>query len=149
MFSVQRGSIGLRQSGSRDVLDRISAATMRRFTQYLNEVQSDRVPSESQPATEISSGLGLEQPSDIIDLVSHSLQPHQFENEDIGSGPFSPFYRAPADYFTGTDVLSYFMGSRGGIDTGNAEMPGEYYPSVDEVVQNFFGDGIFGFGHDQ
>ena len=134
---------------SRDVLDRISAATMRRFTQNLNDMQSDRVPSGSQPATEMSSNLGLECPADMIDLVSHTLQPPQFENEDISNNLFSPFYGAQADSFTGTDVLSYFMGSGGDMNIGNVEMLGEYYPSVDEVMQNFFADGLVDLGHDR
>lgn len=134
---------------SRDVLDRISAAIMKRFTQNFNEIPTERMPSRSQPATEMSSDLGLDQPADMIHLISHNLPPLQFENGDMGNSHFSPSDWAQTDSFTGTDVLSYFMGSRGDMNMGNAEIPGEYYPSVDEAMQDFFGDGLGDFEYDQ
>ena len=129
---------------SRDVLDRISSTTMRRFTQGFNETQGNRVPSRSQPAAGISSNLGWEQPADVsdVEVVSDNLPPLHFENGDLGNDPFSPFYRAQADSFTTTNMLSYFMGSGTDMNTESADVLGEYYPGVDEVMHNFFEGGF-------
>ena len=132
---------------SRDVLDRISTTTMQRLTPKANETQGDRKPSRSQPAAKISSNVSVEQPADIngMDLVFQNLPPLQFENGDGGNDPFSPFYGAQADSFTTTDMLSYFMGSGTDLNSNGAELQGEYYPSVDEMMHNFFGSELRDF----
>ncbi|EXJ72000.1 uncharacterized protein A1O5_04503 [Cladophialophora psammophila CBS 110553] len=136
---------------SRDVLDRISAATMSRFNPKYCEAQSAKLDPRSQPTPQISTNLELERPSDAIDvdLVSPDFQPLQFGNSNIGNEYLSPFYEVQADSFTTTDMLSYFIGSGGDGSPNSAQTMGEYYPSVDEVIQNFFGDGFQGTGQNQ
>ncbi|KIX97987.1 uncharacterized protein Z520_06066 [Fonsecaea multimorphosa CBS 102226] len=138
---------------SRDVLDRISAATMSRFPMRVcvspsgGKVNQPRPP----PTPPIPATMGFEPPAAAVpnttDLISPpEFQAFQFGNANFGTAYMSPVYEPQADAFTTTDMLSYFMGSGGDGSTNNVSMMGEYYPSVDEVMQNFFGDGSRDFG---
>ncbi|KAH0846682.1 Zn(II)2Cys6 transcription factor [Fonsecaea pedrosoi] len=134
---------------SRDVLDRISAATMSRFTSRFYGTQSLKVQARPPPTPPISTTTGVEQRADIpnADLVPQTDFPTlQLDNGNLDSVYMSPIYETHADSFNTTDMLSYFMGFGGDGNINNAQMTDEYsYPSVDEVMQNFFANGLQGF----
>ncbi|OAP56946.1 hypothetical protein AYL99_09058 [Fonsecaea erecta] len=142
---------------SRDVLDRIAAATMSRFPMRVSETtrQSGKVNPRPPPTPPVSSNLGILDPPPTavpqnMNLVTPpDFQALQFGNGDFGMGHMSPVYETQADAFTTTDMLSYFMGSGGDGTANNAQIMGEYYPSVDDVMQNFLGDGFRDFGQYQ
>ncbi|OQV03995.1 Fungal Zn2-Cys6 binuclear cluster domain-containing protein [Cladophialophora immunda] len=137
---------------SRDVLDRISTATVSRFTTKFCETQSGTVNPRPPPAPPISANLGFEQATEVpdVDFISPpDFQALQFGNGSFGTGYMSPVYETQADSFTTTDMLSYFMGSGGDGNMNNAQMMGGYYPSVDEVMQNFFANGFRDLGEIQ
>ncbi len=130
---------------SRDVLDRVSTATLRRFTQKNKETaQVDRGSSRTQSAVNSSSTSGLGQTVDMFDAntVSGTLPGLQIGNGGIGNSTFPPFYAEQADALMSTDILSYFMGSQGNMNINNFETFGEYQPDMNGVMQNFFEDGF-------
>ncbi|KAM5372628.1 hypothetical protein ACJZ2D_007402 [Fusarium nematophilum] len=98
---------------SRDILDRVSKATTRRFTRNLNTTQGNPTPVESLPSVDISSMLSSEQTVDWngVDLSSNSMPSLQFENEGLLETMFPPSYGGQDDAFTSADILSYFLGS--------------------------------------
>ncbi|KAF7503393.1 hypothetical protein GJ744_003915 [Endocarpon pusillum] len=136
---------------SRDVLDRVSTATLRRFTQKNKETgQIDRGSSGAQIAVNSSSTSGLGQTVDMFDAntVSGILPELQIANGGTGNSTFPPFYAEQADALMSTDILSYFMGSQGNMNINNFETFGECQPDMNGVMQNFFEDGFrdFDFG---
>ena len=150
---------------SRDVLNRISVATTRRFTQNAGGTQGENRSQQSTnplSATTTTTRTNVT-PSSTISLEASSAthlntnpgsedlqqQPFGFEsgNPDLTqSAPFfGNYYDQNSDQFVSLDMLSYFMGSTGDMNSNNAALEHDYFPSVEEVMQNGFGNG-FGDG---
>ncbi len=132
---------------SRDVLDRISTATMRRFTQNSKETaRTDRGSSRAQKVDNVSPTSNLEQRMDVFGTttVPRTLSELQFENGGAVNGTYPSTYVGQADSFMSNDIFSYFMGSEGNMNINNFEIFGDYQPSMDGVMQNFFEDGLRG-----
>ena len=132
---------------SRDVLDRISTATMRRFTQNSKEAdRTDRESSRAQEVDNISPTSRLEPRIDVFGTttVPGTLPELQFENGGAVNGTCLPTYADQADPFMSNDIFSYFMGSEGNMNINNFEIFGDYQTSMDGVMQNFFEDGLRG-----
>lgn len=127
------------------MLDRISMATMRPFTQSVNQ---DRPLARLRSADVVPSVESLERPVDMVDM---ELQPPSlaFDSGDTGITPAPfPLYGAPASAFVSTDLLSYFTDTWADVNVNDAELLEEQYPGVDEVMQDlFFRDGARGFEH--
>ncbi|ODM24001.1 hypothetical protein SI65_01591 [Aspergillus cristatus] len=131
---------------SRDVLDRISMATMQPFTQRVNQ---GRLLSGLQTADDVPSAGDLERPVDIIDEALPSPLAFDSGNTVSPPAPF-PLYGARASAFVSTDLLSSFTDTWADVNVNviGAELLEEQYPSVDEVMQDlFFRDGTQGFEH--
>lgn len=95
------------------MLDRISMATMRPFTQKVNQVQEDCPLSglcpaeEGVPSVSTSGELDLERPGDMLDVDLPPPLPFESGDADGAAAPFS-LYGALTSAFVSTDLLSYF-----------------------------------------
>jgi hypothetical protein len=132
---------------SRDVLDRISTATMQRFTRKVNSgTQRHNELPGSQNSLDLSPmpDMGRLIDIDSLDSLSQGFSAHQFDDGSVSvsTGEFPPFYAEQSDAFTNTDMLSYFMGAGGNVTMPNGEMFGDGYPSMDEVMKTFFEEGL-------
>ncbi|RSM04321.1 hypothetical protein CEP52_006913 [Fusarium oligoseptatum] len=98
---------------SRDVLDRVSTATIRRFTQNLNASRNNPITPDSQASITVPSLLGPSNTTDwgSIDLPSNSVPSLQFEDTNVVDAPFGLGYEAVEQSFTSADILSHFFGS--------------------------------------
>ena len=158
---------------SRDVLNRISVATTRRFTQNVSETQGgtrSQQAATSMPTTTNTTTASNVTPSSNISLdAAANVNTHPglgsdgvqqqsfvFGNNSFYQGQdqdqnasFGPYYNSTSDQFVSLDMLSYFMGSAGGdINASDAEVLDDYFPSVEEMMQNGFGNGFgSGFGN--
>ncbi|KAM0433508.1 hypothetical protein ACHAPT_004388 [Fusarium lateritium] len=125
---------------SRDVLDRVSTATIRRFTQNLNATRNNAVSLDAQASTTVPSLVGTNHTTDWnnIDLSSNNVPSLQFEDTNVIDAPFGLGYEAFEQSFTSADILSQFFGS--GLDV----MMGESY-DFEHVRDESFGERFHGF----
>ncbi|KAI8717112.1 Zn(2)-C6 fungal-type domain-containing protein [Fusarium sp. LHS14.1] len=129
---------------SRDVLDRVSTATIRRFTQNLNATRNNPTP-DSQASVNLSSLLGSNAADwTSIDLSSNSVPSLQFEDTNVVDVPFGLGYEALEQSFTSADILSHFFGSGTDVMMGGAY---DFEHVRDRGVDDPFDDHLQDFGH--
>lgn len=131
---------------SRDILDRVSTATIRRFTQHLIAIRNKPTPLDSQASMDIPSILSSEQTADWsdVDLSSNSVPSLQFEDANTLNAPFALSYGAHDDSFTSADILSYFMGSGEDVTMNGSY---DFDHVVDGGIPSSFGEGSQEFEH--
>jgi hypothetical protein len=120
---------------SYNILDRVSTATIRRFTEKLNETRSTITPLGSQATTDFSSNFSSEKTADWIDvdLTSNILPSLQFENGDASNALITPSCGTRDESFTSADLLSYFLVSGADMLLDGFGITGEYFPGSDEI----------------
>ncbi|PWY94130.1 hypothetical protein BO94DRAFT_458591 [Aspergillus sclerotioniger CBS 115572] len=138
---------------SRDVLDRVLMATIRRFTHHHRSsiIRSSPISSGSQGSmTTMRSLLPSDHPaegSSYMDLPSNSAPPLQ--NDDAGVGDddddlFGLNYGDPETSFTSADVLSHFLGSGTDVIMGDSY---DFEQLGDRDGLGWFGESLRDFGH--
>ncbi|KAF3801405.1 hypothetical protein GCG54_00005561 [Colletotrichum gloeosporioides] len=125
---------------SRDILDRISTATTRRFTQHRNKRGSFQTPQESRTSVEAASNLSSEPVVDWSDmgLPWNGTSSVQFGDEEMIYTAFTIDYGANDESFMSADIMSYFMGSSADVTMG----PTDLVHVIDEVQSCFVGGGV-------
>ncbi|WAO90249.1 Zn(2)-C6 fungal-type domain-containing protein [Fusarium falciforme] len=131
---------------SRDVLDRVSTATIRRFTQNLKAARNNSIAPDSQASVNPSSLLGSNHAADwtSIDLSSNSVPSLQFEDTNVVDVPFGLGYEALEQSFTSADILSHFFGSGTDVMMGGAY---DFEHARDRDTDESFGERLQDFGH--
>lgn len=132
---------------SRDMLDRVSAATIRRFVTKSKQVYRDPTviaPHSSSdpvqngnPGTSSSDWAGISQ-------ASGPLAPTVLDNRESISDPFLNNYGVHDDAFMPADVLHFFLGNGMDIETGNGAFADQNHDEIDEIMYGLFGDSIGG-----
>lgn len=130
---------------SRGVLDRISTATMRRFTDKINTARSNSTHVGSQADADLLSDLIRGQPTDWMNLGTalNLLPSTQFGNggtrDDFAS---AGYYGTQDDSFTSADVLSYFLGPGEEAEVGGSGLNPGYQPDADDVIRDLLNNGV-------
>ncbi|KAL2284525.1 hypothetical protein FJTKL_08897 [Diaporthe vaccinii] len=132
---------------SRDILDRVSAATIRRFVTKSKQGHRDSAaidPHSSSdpvqngnPGTSSSDWAGISQ-------ASESLAPTVFDTRAGMSDPFLNNYGVPGDAFMPADVLHFFLGNGMDIETGDGSFGDQNHDEIDDIMYGLFGDSIGG-----
>ncbi|KAF4832909.1 Aspyridones efflux protein apdF [Colletotrichum tropicale] len=122
---------------SRDILDRISTATIRRFTQHLNKRGPLPTPQESRTSVEVASNLSSEPVMDWSDMGQSwsGTSPVQFRDEGMINTPFAMNYGANDKSFMSADIMSYFLGSSADATMG----PNDFVHVMDDAPNYFVG----------
>ncbi|PLB49626.1 hypothetical protein P170DRAFT_510151 [Aspergillus steynii IBT 23096] len=107
---------------SRDVLDRVLMATIRRFTRHTSRTRSSPTSLDSRSSMAIPSLLPSDHPADgsYVDLSSHSAPPLPMEDAGVDDDLFGFQYGGPESSFTSADILSQFLGSGTDVTMGDS-----------------------------
>ncbi|KAJ4318218.1 hypothetical protein N0V84_006974 [Fusarium piperis] len=128
---------------SRDVLDRVSTATIRRFTQNLNVARNNPMPPNSETPIVVPP-LSNTVDWNNIDVSSSNFSSLQFEDINLDDVPFGLGYESFNESFTSANILSQFFNS------GTDAMMGEAYDfehGRDRDVGEAFDESLQDFGH--
>lgn len=129
---------------SRGVLDRISTATMRRFTDKLGPVWSNNAPLGSQADVGLVSNLIQGQPVDWMNLgTAPNILPSPQFGDGLTGDDFAAadYYGTLDDSFTSADILSYFLGPGEDAAIEGFGLNTDYQPDADEVIRNLLDSG--------
>lgn len=130
---------------SRGVLDRISMATMRRFTDKINATRSNITPVTSQADADLLSDLIQGHPADWVNL---GMAPNLLPSTQLGNGSTrddfasTGYYGTQDDSFTSADVLSYFLGPGEEAEMGGSGLNAGYQPDADDVIRDLLNNGV-------
>ncbi|OGM45825.1 hypothetical protein ABOM_005485 [Aspergillus bombycis] len=129
---------------SRDVLDRVLMATIRRFTRHSNRVQNNPISLGSHASTAVPSLLPSDHTasSSDIDPSSNSVPPVLIEDAGVGDVPFDFNYGGPETSFTSADVLSHFLSSGTDVIMGGSY---DFEQSGYRETLGGFGEGLWDF----
>lgn len=135
---------------SRDILDRVSAATIRRFftkSQATHDAatfgpQSSSAPvHHGGPATSTGWTHSAEIGPGSDSLASTSAS----SNGNVTADPFITSYGMHDDAFIPADVFHFFLGNGMDIDAGGGGVGDQNtYDDIDEIMYGLFGDSIGG-----
>lgn len=130
---------------SRGVLDRISTATMRRFTDKLSPVRGNNAPVGSQADVGLVSNMIQGRPGDRMNLGTglNVLSSPQLRNGGTGNDfAATDYYGTLDDSFTSADILSYFLSPGGDAGIEGFGLNTDYQPDADEVIRNLLDSGL-------
>lgn len=131
---------------SRDILDRVSTATIRRFFTKPKQGHGEAAAVDSQSFSDpVQDGNpGTSSDWTEISQVSEPLASTVFGNRDGVSDPFLTSYGVNDDAFMPADVLHFFLGNGMDIDPGDGAVGDQNYDEIDEIMYGLFGDSIGG-----
>ncbi|KAL4812980.1 fungal-specific transcription factor domain-containing protein [Aspergillus spinulosporus] len=130
---------------SRDVLDRVLMATIRRFTRHSSTIRSSSISSGLQGSMAITSFLPSDNTGEgsYMDLPSNRAPPLQNEDAGVGDDLFGFNYGDPETSFMSADVLSHFLGSGTDVIMGDSY---DFEQLGDREALGWFGESLRDFG---
>lgn len=132
---------------SRDILDRVSTATTRRFFTKSKQRHQDAVSigphSSSDPMPDTNPGTSLNWNG--ISRAQDNQAPTGINDWEGMTDPLLNNYGIHDDAFVPADVLHFFLGNGMDVETrGGGVWDQNNYDSIDGVVYSLFGDGTEG-----
>lgn len=130
---------------SRDILDRVSNATVRRFFTKLKQRHGDAATLDPHLSSNLAHNPNPGTSSDwtAISQATNSLAPAVFLNRESNTDTFLTNYGVQDDAFMPADILHFFWGNGMDIESGNGGVIEDQNPDdIDEIMYGLFGDSV-------
>ncbi|GAB1206175.1 hypothetical protein APSETT445_004857 [Aspergillus pseudonomiae] len=131
---------------SRDVLNRVLMATIRRFTRHSSIIRSSPLSLDSQGSMTMQSHLpsvDTAEGSSYMNLPSSRAPPLQHEDAGVGDDLFGFNYGDPETSFMSADALSHFLGSGTDVIMGDSY---DFEQIEDRGTLEWFSESLRDFG---